>query len=139
MTPHPRHSDTQNRNRTVNEPSLNQKKSVGLPDLPEWMPAQVWGEWVAHRKAIKRPLTGHAESLQLRTLAGLYAKGHDPVAIVETSIASGWVGLFPPRDSPRANQAAPYKSAADRQAESIYRITGGLAGKPPSDERTIDV
>ena len=30
-------------------------------------------------------------------------------------------------------------SAADRQAEAIYRITGGLAGKPSTDERVIDV
>ena len=37
---------------------------------------------------------------------------------------------------PAAHRAT---SAADRQAEAIYRITGGLAGKPSTDERVIDV
>lgn len=41
----------------------------------------------------------------------------------------------------RVSPAAAHRatSAADRQAEAIYRITGGLAGKPSTDERVIDV
>jgi uncharacterized protein YdaU (DUF1376 family) len=41
------------------------------------------------------------------------------------------------RSPPSAAQRS--TSAADRQAEAIYRITGGLAGKPSTDERVIDV
>jgi hypothetical protein len=104
------------------------------------MPPQVWGEWIAHRKAIGKPMTAGAERLTLRNLTDMFTAGHDPVAALELSIASGWTGVFPPKLQARASPARQqFKTASDRQAEAIYRITGGLAGKPPTDERTIDV
>lgn len=42
----------------------------------------------------------------------------------------------PPRAAPSTNTG--HKTASEKQAEAIFRITGGLAGKPPTDE-VIDV
>ena len=107
--------------------------------LPDWMPGSVWQEWRQHRKAIRKPLTAGAEDLTLRKLAAMHDAGHDPIAVLRTSIANGWTGVFEPAERSPPSTAQRSTSAADRQAEAIYRITGGLAGKPSTDERVIDV
>jgi hypothetical protein len=117
------------------------EKNRGQPALvlPDWMPDSVWQEWRQHRKAIRKPLTAGAEDLTLRKLAAMHDAGHDPIAVLQTSIANGWTGVFEPAERSPPSAAQRSTSAADRQAEAIYRITGGLAGKPSTDERVIDV
>ena len=66
--------------------------------VPEWLDASSWGEWVAYRqqsgKAIKTELTvTKAFSLLKQCLD----EGHDPVAIINASIANGYQGLFKPK------------------------------------------
>ena len=66
--------------------------------VPEWLDASSWGEWVAYRqqsgKAIKTELTvTKAFSLLKQCLD----EGHDPVAVINTSIANGYQGLFKPK------------------------------------------
>lgn len=66
--------------------------------VPEWLDASSWGEWVAYRqqsgKAIKTELTvTKAFSLLKQCLD----EGHDPVAVINASIANGYQGLFKPK------------------------------------------
>lgn len=66
--------------------------------VPEWLDASSWDEWVAYRqqsgKAIKTELTvTKAFSLLKQCLD----EGHDPVAVINASIANGYQGLFKPK------------------------------------------
>ncbi|MCT9843707.1 replication protein [Leclercia adecarboxylata ATCC 23216 = NBRC 102595] len=66
--------------------------------VPEWLDASSWSEWVAYRqqsgKAIKTELTvTKAFSLLKQCLD----EGHDPVAVINASIANGYQGLFKPK------------------------------------------
>lgn len=66
--------------------------------VPEWLDAASWSEWVAYRqqsgKAIKTELTvTKAFSLLKQCLD----EGHDPVAVINASIANGYQGLFKPK------------------------------------------
>jgi len=66
--------------------------------VPEWLDASSWSEWVDYRqqsgKAIKTELTvTKAFSLLKQCLD----EGHDPVAIINASIANGYQGLFKPK------------------------------------------
>jgi len=74
--------------------SGEQKDSLELPD---WMPATVWQEFVRYRKQIRKPMTLHAQKLNLGKLDGMRAQGHDPVKVVNGAIANGWQGLYPER------------------------------------------
>ena len=65
---------------------------------PEWLDASSWNEWVAYRqqsgKAIKTELT---VTKAFRLLKECLDEGHDPVAVINTSIANGYQGLFKPK------------------------------------------
>ena len=66
--------------------------------VPEWLDASTWREWVAYRqqsgKAIKTELT---VTKAFRLLKECLDEGHDPVAVINTSIANGYQGLFKPK------------------------------------------
>lgn len=68
------------------------KKALAV-DLPEWLEADVWEQWVTHRKALKKPLTEQAAKLSIQTLEKLRAQ-ESPKEVIERSIAAGWTGLF---------------------------------------------
>lgn len=98
--------------RTVNEPSKNRnepsstgtrKKSKQMDEieieLPAWLPADAWQDWVEHRREIKAPLTQRAAELSIKTLAKLKAQGNNPVEVIEQSVLSGkWTALYPLKD-----------------------------------------
>lgn len=68
------------------------------------VPASLWADYAAHRKAMKKPLSPGAVNLAARQLRKWKAEGLDLVAIIEKSIDRGWVGLFPPNESDRKHE-----------------------------------
>lgn len=70
--------------------------------LPEWLDPEDWKSWVADRKDRKKPITQEGARRQLQQLAGYRADGIAAHAVIAHSIASGYLGLFPPRDTARA-------------------------------------
>lgn len=98
--------------RTVNEPSRNRKepsntgagkKSKQTDDidveLPDWLPADAWADWVEHRREVKAPLTQRAAELSIKTLAKLKDQGNNAVEVIEQSVLSGkWTALYPVKD-----------------------------------------
>jgi len=58
---------------------------------PSNVSAQVWAEWCAHRKELKKPLTEQGWQRQAKTLED----HHNPEAVIDLSIRNGWTGLFP--------------------------------------------
>ena len=55
---------------------------------------ELWEKFKKHRKALKAPMTEHAEELAIKTLETLMGEGNDPKAVMERSILNGWKGLF---------------------------------------------
>lgn len=72
--------------RTVKEPSSNAR---GV--LQEVLSEEMAEAFIAHRKAIKAPLTDQAAKLIVKAIRG----HHSPDAVVEQSIMNGWRGVFP--------------------------------------------
>lgn len=68
---------------------------VSALTLPTWLQPDTWAQFVAHRKAIKSPLTLQAMELAISKLDGLRQQGHDPREVIEQTILNGWKGLFP--------------------------------------------
>ena len=75
-------------------PTRVREQSSAKLVLPDWLPEATWNEFVAHRKAIKKPMTNLAESKTIKELDRLRAAGNDPVAVIEQSILRGWAGVF---------------------------------------------
>lgn len=93
--------------------------------VPEWLDASSWGEWVAYRqqsgKAIKTELTvTKAFSLLKQCLD----EGHDPVAVINASIANGYQGLFKPKfglSSRNAGRDVNHISQPDKKIPAGFR------------------
>ncbi|QIM45430.1 replication protein [Leclercia adecarboxylata] len=93
--------------------------------VPEWLDASSWGEWVAYRqqsgKAIKTELTvTKAFSLLKQCLD----EGHNPVAVINASIANGYQGLFKPKfglSSRNAGRDVNHISQPDKKIPAGFR------------------
>lgn len=68
------------------------KKGVALPD---WIGSDLWEAFREVRRGKKAAMTVRAEELILRELQRLKEQGHDPTAVVEQSIRSGWKDVYP--------------------------------------------
>lgn len=93
--------------------------------VPEWLDASSWSEWVAYRqqsgKAIKTEMTvTKAFSLLKQCLD----EGHDPVAVINASIANGYQGLFKPKfglSSRNAGRDVNHISQPDKKIPTGFR------------------
>lgn len=90
--------------------------------LPEWLDADLWAEFVLHRKTLKKPMTDFAQGLAFKTLERVRTAGHDPRASIEQSIFNGWQGLFEPRAVEIKSAAqTDYQRTQDRDHREIKR------------------
>lgn len=115
--PHPEPTKPKRRSKSKQLGLAAVAEQVGA-DLPTWLPVTLWNAWRGHRRALKKPMTEHAEELSLKTITDLRAKGHDPVKIIETSIERGWLGFFSPEQGPNG------------KARSVIN-------NPPSDDYSV--
>jgi hypothetical protein len=66
-------------------------------DLPVGVRREVWAAFCRHRREIRKPLKPTGCRAILGHLATWQAQGHDPNAVLETSITNGWQGVFEPK------------------------------------------
>ncbi len=100
------------------------KKTVTVV-LPEWLDAELWAEFLLHRKTLKKPMTDYAQGLAFKTLERVRAAGHDPRASIEQSIFNGWQGLFEPRTVEIKSAAqSDYERTRDRTQAEVKRAEG---------------
>lgn len=78
---------------TSSSPSKN-KKGVVKIELPEWLSKKTWGDFLAHRKQLKSPMTDEAQKRMIKKLENLKDDGHDPEQILDQSMVNGWKGIF---------------------------------------------
>lgn len=84
-------------NHEVNNHEVNheEKPKGHEAEIPEWVPAEQWADFVEHRKQLKAKLTDRAVKMAIKELAKLRDAGHEPAAVLEQSIVNGWKGVFP--------------------------------------------
>lgn len=114
-----------------NNHQLTVKGEGGVFELPSWLPEEAWGDFLAHRKALKAPVNQLSATRLIKTLEKLRTEGNDPVEVIDQSIATGkWTGLFPlkgsgPRSAAqgtaRGGEAAmnPYAIKVEPNAEEV--------------------
>ena len=74
----------------VSKPSLKPP-----PEIPPWLDAEAWDNFVEFRKGKKAALSDLAITLMFKNLDKLRKGGHDPVEVIEQSIMNNWTGVFP--------------------------------------------
>lgn len=66
--------------------------------VPEWLNQTAWQEWVAYRKQSGKPIkTELTVTKAFKLLKECLEDGHNPVDVINTSIANGYQGLFKPK------------------------------------------
>jgi hypothetical protein len=89
------------KHKTVNSKQKTTRANDAQPDmscLSECV-QEVLREFIADRKERKKPMTNRAIEAMARKLAGMSDKDSERIAIVEQSIAAGWLGLFEVKDA----------------------------------------
>jgi uncharacterized protein YdaU (DUF1376 family) len=71
-------------------------------ELPADIPVETWEQYIAMRKAIKKPMTASAVNLGIAKLLTLKAEGQNIKAVLEQSIFNSWQGLLPVKEQPVA-------------------------------------
>ena len=71
--------------------------------LPDFIKSEVWENWKKYRKERKLTCREITLKAQIEKLKIWHAKGHNVNEIIDTSIASGWQGLFEPKGKPEVN------------------------------------
>ena len=76
--------------------------------VPDFLNSQSWSEWVDYRRQSGKPIkTQVTVTKAFKLLRECYDEGHDPAAVIDSSIANGYQGLFKPKgrpSSPSVNQ-----------------------------------
>lgn len=96
-------SDTNSVREPVIEPVRAREALLGV------LSEKVADDFIAHRKALRKPLTERAAELIAAKLTGC----RDPDAVANMSIMSGWQGVFPEREAQGQKRGGP--PSADRQ------------------------
>lgn len=66
--------------------------------VPDWLNQQAWHEWVKYRQEAKKPIkTEMTVTKAFGVLKDCLDNGHDPVDVINASIANGYQGLFKPK------------------------------------------
>lgn len=134
-----------NRERTVNEPPPNQEprttnqepltknQTTSAPQaafvLPAWIDKEQWDLWLKTRKGKK--MIPEQMDAQVKKLAKWRAQGLDYNKALSDSAASGWQGLF----EPKQNVTRP-NSVQEARLETARQIFGGRNG---TNRQTIDI
>jgi len=96
----------------VNKSILNKRKNIKKKENPpDFIPYDLWIDFLAHRKALKKPMTEKAKQLFFSKLEKLKKTGEDPVELIETAIERGWQTVYPPKKEKKAQPKENYVSA----------------------------
>jgi len=90
-------------------------------ELPEWLPKNLWEQYVDFRFELRKPLTLKARDMAIQKLEKLRREGNDPADVIEASMVSGWTGLFPVR---KGNGASRHKA----RTGSLFDVDGEQGG-----------
>lgn len=97
------HHEQEYKNKNTNKPPKSPKgESKGFDPYsiaaPEWLNQTAWHEWIKYRQDSKKPIkTEITVTKAFAVLKDCLDDGHDPVDVINASIANGYQGLFKPK------------------------------------------
>ena len=74
------------------------KDSEFSVELPQWLPVELWAEFVLMRKTMKKPLTENATKRMLNKLIKFHDKGIDAAAQLTNSIDNCYSDVYEPKN-----------------------------------------
>ena len=95
------------------------KKEPLKYDLPFFINAEIFENFIKHRQEIKKPMTQNAVNATIKKLCDFHAKGFDCDEILNNSIANGWQGIFEPQQ--KAKSFNPRTDEIEAQCERLRR------------------
>lgn len=107
------------------KPKAKSKASLDAAsaEIPEWLSRDTWLSWVSYRKEIGKTIKSSQTITQaINVLTKSREIGYQPEEIINQSIASGWVGIFVPKQ-PKAPTKHVTKSAPENFSGKDYGQT----------------
>lgn len=74
--------------------------------LPDWIPAEPWGQFEEMRRRKKKPMTDAARKLAVTKLDNLRSAGHDVATMLDQTILHAWDTFYAPKTNDGPAQAA---------------------------------
>jgi hypothetical protein len=100
--------------------------------LPDWIPQQLWDDFVENRKANKSPMTDKAKNIAVKKLDGFRQEGYDIVAIIEETILNNWKSIFVNANTPKIPK--PKKEWRPSTQRELDEQNYKDFGSPPPEE-----
>jgi hypothetical protein len=102
-----RHRNADSVTDALPEKRREEKNTKAIETLPDWVPKDAWDSFVEMRKK-GGVFTDRARSLALAELDKLRALGHDPRAVIDASVLSGWKSFYAPKTRAQASGLPSY-------------------------------
>lgn len=106
-------------------------------DLPEGVSFDLWGQYRAMRKKIRKPLTANAERLALKHLRKFAEDGHPPGEIVEAAIVGSYQGLFAPKAQKNGQRSNGNEHPLGRTGAALDRVLDDMGGDDWTGSRPV--
>lgn len=133
---HTKDTNTKDKKDNINKPPIVPQESNPKPkakpkvsldaaaaEIPEWLSRETWLSWVSYRKEIGKTIKSSQTITQaINVLTKSREIGYQPEEIINQSIASGWVGIFVPKQ-PKAPTKNVTKSAPENFSGKDYGQT----------------
>lgn len=133
---HTKDTNTKDKKDNINKPPIVPQESNPKPkakpkasldaasaEIPEWLSRDTWLSWVSYRKEISKTIKSSQTITQaINVLTKSREIGYQPEEIINQSIASGWVGIFVPKQ-PKAPTKHVTKSAPENFSGKDYGQT----------------
>jgi phage replication O-like protein O len=81
---------------TITKDTITKDKVI--LNIPQWLPVDVWQEFIAMRKLIKKPMTEKAKELMLTKLQKMQDAGFDAQGQLIKSIDNSWSDVYEPKN-----------------------------------------
>lgn len=85
------------RDKNVTREEKRREEEIQAFVLPDWIPSDTWSSYCKVRAGKRAKNEPHALGLIVADLESFKDAGYDPVEILNTSIKSGWAGVFEPK------------------------------------------
>ncbi len=102
------------------------KEKALVVSLPDWLPRQLWDEYLKMRVRIKKPLLPESYNYAFNTLLQLKARGFDPADVLAQSNFNSWQGLFEVRKNKQGND---FETLQQKSMNAMKRDLLGIGGE----------
>jgi DNA-binding transcriptional regulator YhcF (GntR family) len=91
-------------NTNIEDKSASAKKRFKASEfiLPDWMPKDLWDDFLAMRAKLRAVNSDKALSLLVQKIEKLKMQGHDPTALIEAAILNSWKSVYEPKENHNA-------------------------------------